>query len=596
MEVGTCRKRQPSHLTTKMALSHAEVQEIIKSPGKAKQIRKAKLHQNRLKFHTLISVTPSISQPATEFLAWVAGLIAYDKFQIYKQLFRYPVKTNEITGIVYDKLSRIFEGRNPVFNYQFMNSQERDDWDWYREEHLNEPAVWQTTAWEYFKTEVNCVMIVDLPDTPPDTSDNKPQPYFYFLTIDNVISYSVKDDDTGVMDWIIFKQPNNRIAVFDNQSFRVYSMDRNDRVLSTPEIDRPHDLGYCPARFFVDVALDINEPDVKWSPVSKELESLDVFLNDHIGTVFLKQYAKYPIYVGYRQKCDFINADGDYCESGHMRQSTGAYLFTTTGSLVACPHCGNKRLMGAGSMVELDIPEDDRKEITNPIRLIGADVPTLEFNSNELRRDREQIITSIVGTDNDILSEKALNEDQVEASFENNTTILNRVKRIFENAQKWVDETCCRLRYGNSFISAAINYGTDFYLMSATSIREQYAAAKLAGASESELDALSRQLIETMYRNDPLEKQRMLLLAELEPFRHISRDEAMQLYDKGIISRDDLRFKLDFSTLVRRFERENTNIMEFATDIDFAKKINIITETLKKYINEGDTQSQQTPS
>lgn len=70
-------------------------------------------------------------------------------------------------------------------------------------------------------------------------------------------------------------------------------------------------------------------------------------------------------------------------------------------------------------------------------------------------------------------------------------------------AQQFVDETVCRLRYGGLFVSAKVNYGTEFYLSNATELRERYKVAKESGASEAELDALQNQIIETEYRNNP---------------------------------------------------------------------------------------------
>ena len=80
--------------------------------------------------------------------------------------------------------------------------------------------------------------------------------------------------------------------------------------------------------------------------------------------------------------------------------------------------------------------------------------------------------------------------------------------------------------------------------------------------------------------------QRMMTLQELEPYRHMSRDEVVALADKGIIDRTDMLVKLNFASLVRRFERENINVTEFGTDIPFDRKIEIITNTIRNYVSE----------
>jgi molecular chaperone GrpE (heat shock protein) len=78
----------------------------------------------------------------------------------------------------------------------------------------------------------------------------------------------------------------------------------------------------------------------------------------------------------------------------------------------------------------------------------------------------------------------------------------------------------------------------------------------------------------------------MLILAELEPYRHLTIDEVMKLQEKQLISDDELRVKLNFANYIRRFERENTNILEFGTQIPYTQKIKVINQKLYDYASE----------
>lgn len=531
-------------------------------------------------------VTPFISQPTTDFLAWVERLIPNDKFKIFKSLFRYPVITNEVTGIVFDKLSRVFDGRNPALNYQFMSSEQRDDWEYYRQEVLKEPTIWQTKGWEYFQTEINSVLIVDLP-TEQKPGTKYPEPYFYWLTIDQIIAYDV-NPATGFMEYIIFRQPDNRIAVIDDEFYRVYSEDK-DHNIGSLLVESRHDLGYTPARFFWNVPLSISDPDIKASPLTKELETLDWYLFFHISKRHLDLYGAYPIYSGYEQNCDYSNSEtGDMCDGGFLKDRNGNYKFDSSGLLLRCPKCGDKRIAGVGSFVEVPIPGENQPDLRNPVQMLGVDTSSLEYNVRELERLQQNILRATVGVSDDsfVNTRQAVNEMQVNAFFENQTTILNRIKKGFESAQQFIDETVCRLRYGNAFVSAKINLGTDFYVVTPTELRNKYKLAKESGASESELDALQNQIIETEYRHNPTQLQRMLILAELEPYRHLTRTEVVNLYEKQIIPVEAMQVKLNFANFVRRFERENTNILEFGTLIPYDKKISIIADKLREYAKE----------
>lgn len=562
-----------------MVLSIDDIRKNVEEQRKKSVINRAIYHQNRIRFHAQTALTPHVLQPTTDFLTYVQNLIPHDKYKVFKTLFRYPVKTNEITHICFDKLSRIFEGRNPVFNYQFANSELREDWEAYRQNILNEPKVWSVKGWEHFQTEINSVLVVDLPQ---EQKTDTPEPYFYWLPIEDVIDFKANDT---CMDYIIFKQ-GDKIVAIDDISYRVFAS--KDNTLGALISESAHNLGYCPSRFFWSEPISIDDKDVKRSPLTNELESLDWFLFYHLSKRQLDMYGSYPIYSGYEQSCDYSNQEnGDYCDGGYLKNKQGFYKVDQAGVLQPCPKCGNKHIVGVGSFVEIPIPDGkEQPDLRNPIQMLSVDRNSLDYNVEEEKRLKNDIITAVVGTNEEITQRQALNEQQVQANFESQRTILNRIKKGFEEAQSFVDSTICRLRYGNAFISANINYGTVFYVYDANELRERYKTAKDNGASEAELDALQNQIVETEYRNDPTALRRMLVLAELEPFRHLTREEVVTLYDKGIISPEQLKLKLNFSSYIHRFERENLNVLKFGDNTDFNKKINIINSKLKEYARE----------
>ena len=570
-----------------MALSIEEIRKKIREPKRKSVISRAVYHQNRINFHAQTRVNAyELNQSITEFLAFVENVLPHDKFVMFKTLFRYPVATNDITSICFDKLSRIFDGRNPAYDYQFMTAEQKDDWEWYRQEKLHEPEIWATKGWEFFQTEINSVLIVDMP-AEQDSADKYPQPYFYWLPIGSVIDYRA-DATTGQMHYIIFHQDGKRIAVIDDASYRIFKEEGAN--IGELLVENPHDLGYCPAKFFWDEPMSLREPDLKKSVLTKQLEKLDWWLFYHISKRNLDLYASYPIYSGYQQKCDFSNAEnGDFCDGGFLKDKQGYYKLDAAGLLMRCPKCGNHRINGVGSFVEIPVPskEEDVPDMRNPVQILTVDKGSLEYNVDEEDRLKNNIITSVVGTNEEITTRDALNEQQILANFESQSTVLNRIKKGFEAAQKFVDETVCKLRYGNLFLSANINYGTEFYLSTATQLRERYELAKKSGASEADLDAMQQQIIETEYRNNPTVRQRMQTLAELEPYRHLTREEVISLYEKGIVSETDMLVKLNFANFVRRFEREFLNVMEFGSNMPFNNKIDFITNKLKDYASES---------
>lgn len=570
-------------MTARMEYTEEQIREKIRSNVNRSEINRAVFHQNRIRFHVTERVTEECTQPLLDFFAFVDNILPHDKAKTFKTLFRYPLCTNTVTAVCFDKLSRIFDGRNVVFSYRFASPDIAQDWDDYRKEGLGEPLVWSTKGWEFFKTEINSVLVVDMPEE-QEPGDRYPRPYFYWLPVADVMAYEANPDD-GVMQWLAYRQEGKRIAVIDGASYRMFR--ERDGNIGELLSESRHDLGYCPARFFWDEKISLDHPDIKKSPLTKELEALDWLLFFSISKRNLDLFGSYPILSGYEQECDFSNAEnGDYCDGGFLRDRQGHYLFDASGTLLPCPKCGSKRIVGAGSFIEIPVPKDGDADLRNPVQMLEVDRGSLDYNVDEEKRLRTDIITAVVGTNEEITTRDALNEQQVKANFESQTTVLRRIKRGFEQAQKFVDDTVCRLRYGEAFLSSVIDYGTEFYLYDADELRERYASAKANGATESELDALQERIIDTEYRNDPLRRDRMKQLAEIEEYRHLSRAEVSALHDKGLIDAEDLLVKLDFPGFISRFETENGDIAEFGSAIDHGKKITIIKEKLKEYARE----------
>ena len=569
-----------------MGLELNQIKQILQKPTKRQVIQKAVNMQRRLRFHTETNIAVSdINQPTTLFLDWVKSLLPKDKFNIFLQLFKFPLPTPAVVEDVYRELERVFYSRNSSSSYQFTDSELAEDWAQYKKSKLNEPEVWKTTAWKRMQVSPNSILIVDLPQIQTSAC---PEPYFYWLEIDAVIDYQSSSKDENLFDWLIFKQPENRIAVFDDTSIRVYQLNEKNEIQSLVS-EASHDLGYCPARFFWSSQLNEKNKDLKKNPISKELSNLDWYLFFSISKQHLDLYAPYPIYSAYEADCNFENNEtGDYCDGGFLRNAKGEYKILNDGTVEKCPCCSEKRIAGPGSFLEVPIPNQSEgvADMRNPVQITTIDKDSLEYNVNECIRLKNEIVVSVVGSGGTVSEKEAINETQVTANFESKTSVLNALKTNFELAQKFIEDTVCKLRYGSAFISSSINWGTEFYVFTVTELYSKYKQAKDNGASNSELDAISQQILEVEYRNNPLVLQRMLILKQLEPYPHKTLDEVLKLYEKKLINEKLVKLKINFSTLVEKFERENINIIEFASNKTLREKIDIINNKLLEYVSE----------
>lgn len=572
-----------------MALELNQIKQILQKPTKRQTIQKAVNMQRRLRFHTETNIAVSdINQPTTIFIDWVRQLLPKDKFNIFLHLFKFPLLTPAVVEDVYRELERVFYSRNSSSSYQFTDSELAEDWSQYKKNNLNEPEVWKTTGWKRMQVSPNSILVVDLPQV---QTSLRPEPYFYWLEIDAVIDYQTSKLDENQFEWLIFKQPEHRIAVFDDTSIRVYQLNEKNEIQSLIS-EAKHDLGYCPARFFWSTQLNEKNKDLKKNPITKELSNLDWYLFFSISKQHLDLYAPYPIYSAYEADCNFENNEtGDYCDGGFLRNAKGEYKILNDGTVEKCPCCSEKRIAGPGSFLEVPIPNQSEgvADMRNPVQITTIDKDSLDYNVNECARLKNEIVISVVGSGGTVSEKEAINETQVTANFESKTSVLNALKTNFELAQKFVEDTVCKLRYGGAFISSSVNWGTEFYVFTVTELYSKYKQAKENGASNSELDAISQQILEVEYRNNPLVLQRMLILKQLEPYPHKTLDEVLKLYEKELLNENLVKLKINFSTLVEKFERENINIIEFASNKPMREKIDIINKKLLEYVTEIGT-------
>lgn len=575
-------------------LSLKQVQAILQKPENKQVIQKASALQQRIRFHTEPALTVisgprtltsrPVSAPGTIFLDWVKQFLPKDKYNIFLQLFRFPLATSAIVEDVYTELERVFSSRNASAIYHFANQELADDWKAYQSNRLNEPEVWKIEGWKKMQISPNSVLVVDLPRV---QSSSRPEPYFYWLEIEDVIDFKLTSK--GKFEWLVFRQPDNKIAAFDDTQIAVYALNDKNEISGIDTI-AVHNLGYCPAQFFWSDYLSSNDSlAIKRNPIVKELSNLDWYLFFALSKRHLDLYAPYPIYSAYEADCNFENNEtGDYCDGGFLRNSNGEFKMLADGSVERCPCCSEKRIAGPGSFLEVPVPNqvEGIADMRNPVQITTIDRESLDYNVKELERLKNEIIVSIVGSGGTVSEKEAINETQVAANFESKTSVLNALKTNFEEAQRFVDDTICRLRYGDAFISSAISWGTEFYVFTIQELYSKYEQAKRVGASEIELEAITRQILEVEYRNNPLALQRMLLLKQLEPYPHKTLDEVLKLAEKGLLNEKLIQLKINFSTLVERFERENINLLEFAINKPLREKIEIISNKLLEYLND----------
>lgn len=553
-----------------MALSKTQIAEILKNPINAKSIPSLKEVQQRIKFHSQPTFKSGANGYETKFKEWANKLIPNDKFKMFKSLMCFPIDTVALTDEAYQALEKVFDGRDSVYQYTFINEQAAADWEIYRTEVIGEPEIWEIEGFKAMKGEINSIMIVDLA---MEQTSERPEPYLYLLDISNVIDYGIKK---GQIDWIIFQQPNDKIAIYDDENYRIAKKTNN---AITYIVDEVHDIGYCPARFFW--SDKVGDTEMRESPITNQVSNLDWLLFFAISKKYSDLYAPYSVVWGVQQDCEFKNEHHE-CENGYLVDPDGNAVMDGR-SLTPCPNCASN-IAGVGSFITTQPGTEDNPNTGDPVGRLDVDTGSLEHIVNEIERLSKTFYQATTGNSLESINDQAVNEKQIMSLFESRKQAIYKIKRNFEAAQYWADSTLCRIRYGYEFVNCSINYGTEFYFYSSDVILDLYNKARESKLDHMTLDYLQNDYIETKHRNNPMAKNKSKVLINIEPFRHSTIEEVKKMYDDGHIELNEYILKADMSSLVLQFERERGPIGEYLKETQFDKKIEMITAILYSYI------------
>lgn len=547
-----------------MPLSNEEIKQIVKENRNQKEIALGVEHQQRLRFHieTILNKT-DLSDYYLDFKSWLGAtgpnepeLLAKDKYDRLISLIRAPIQTIELTESIFSRLFRIFYAQDSYFNYRFIDDSLEADWAEYRDD-----LFWRVKGFEAMQTAIDSVWIAALP---AEQMTEFPEPCNKLIDIENVLS--IQNDQYNNCLHVVFKL-GERVYVYDDASFRVWE---NDELKGDP-IEVAHDLGYTPARMFWSERLVSQNNINKESPITKELTDLDWLLWHQTSKRYLDLANAYPTIISYDNDDDVQDDD----ITANEQRKTGK------------KPKGN-HMMGPGSYFTVPAPRgsDEVDMMKNPMQVINPDVDTLQWHVNEETRLTDKIFKSVVGTDQEVRNDTAKNEMQIEGSYESQTSVLLRVKQNFEIINRFADSTLARLRYGERFLTCEIDYGTNFFLKDVDDLQTELREAKDSGASEVIVASIGENILNTRYRDDKRSRERADIISDLDPLPGKTMTESIEIFTNGGINKINFIIKSNLISFVKRFERENTDIFNFGSLVNYNRKIEQINAELVKYAEE----------
>lgn len=577
-------------------LSVRSIPELLKKQAKEAQLRSAISHEERLSFHCdPVLESNELSPYHTEFIQWVGSFLPADKMHRFKQLLRTPIETVDFTESIFTEYVKVFEAQNKYIKVDFISDEVQKDYGKYFN-NLGDNDFWSNDGFEALKQSINSYLVVDVPSV---QIGPRPEPYYYFLDVRSV--WDVDFDRKGNVEYIIFCQNDGTRCVYDAAYYRRYKKneiskewdlifesehsiyDANGTLISG--------IGYTPVSSFYHSTIKNSGGVNKKSPITNALSKLDWLLFWAVSKKYLDLYGAYPIFASYKEKCKYRNEQDYECVEGYTNVCTNIDRLDSEDEIFVqkkCPVCEARSIIGPGSYWTADAPEDkdDVDLMKNPIQIVEMSNQKLEYGVKEVERLRNEIFLDCVGYDGEARHDIAKNETQVYSGFESKRNILMDIKRNYEITHQFAIDTICKIRYGKYFLRSTVDYGTVFYLQSTANLIDQFSKGKEAGLPIYELGNLMDQYNRTSNRNNPEQLHRNYILQQLEPYPEYT---LIELSDMGIGEMDFENFalKANFNTFIRRFERENINIIEFGSLTSFSEKINSIKTKLLSYVRES---------
>lgn len=560
-----------------MSYSVSDIKKLIEEKAGGDLLTPAKLQEQIIRMHSKeCSRNSWESQARDNFYSYLKKTMTKDKFGRLINTITFPLQTVGFTSPLIDEHQAIFRSRDRFIDFTFRNESLRDDFINYLDG-IKFNKMFQEQAFEKYRYMINCLMVVDM----PEEAKSPPEPYLCFKSINDIKAIVATPES---VDFVAFEE-EKRIVVYDSEKYAQIPI-VDGKIEYSQLTEQPHDLKECPANWFWSSSI---EGYTKKHPLSKHLGDLDRLLKRYLSKDVLDDYTPFPVASVPDVRCDY--SDGHrQCKDGYLwtleDQENGSYaILDGNNDIVECPNCGVSQMTGPGVVVAVRANNDGKYDLSNSVKFTSPEVKGAEYYADSIEGIEDKISYRVTGKV-DVKNDVAKNEKQISSSFETQTNILTWVKSNFEKAYQWAVSIKARLRYGDSFISASVNFGKEFMLYSVDELFEIYNKAKESGASAVELDLIDDTMIETMHANNETKRARAKFLKSIEPFRHQSVKDVLEAYKANpeLFDYREIILKQNFSQLVSQFETEWFNVLDFREGVSDKQKKEVILKELFKYI------------
>lgn len=546
-----------------MILSHADVKRILVENPSKKAISKALKYRNDLMMHmyglnmeTYLSVIQGFEEPAMKALR-----VNYTKSN--KALFKRISKP----------LEKIFSARGSSTYYNLpSDEQEKKAIMLLRNVSKGfNPKKWVENIWlPHYLDDPNGFVFMEI--------DNDGRVYPTYKSIADVYE---RELDGNRLEYIVFKLTteekkaaglDGREAIYRvvDDAFDKYYKVKGQEVEEVAGQTYNNYFGYVPAILNSDLLDPVNE-------------GLAISLFDEIIELADEYILKGSIKITH----DFLHAFPKYWEIADDCETCGG---TRKHKNKECPECngsGKSLTVKVSKAKIIDVPEHGDKPI---VPHVAGYVEPSEIYQNIARTDMQML--------EDLMHYTLWRTDQTKRTpglksdgehtktateiIEGQSPLHDRLHLISETAEKrikFIIDSILVVKVKTDYEGSSVNLGRRYVSEGSDAIWKRYVDAKKEGATAALLDELYIEFLDSKYSTDPVSKDIMIKLMQVEPFRHhnIEQVKAMGIADKDV--------------LMKIYYGEWLN--EQKDGIIFSSTVTNLRKSLSKYVEDKSLQTEE---
>ncbi len=574
-----------------MKLSLNSIIEILKNPSSKEEIKKGRRQQSRLRLFTESQSEKDLIKEFgyIELLSFMKKTLSENKYNRVKDFIQYPLPVVDITESIKSDIYKVFNGGNQFFDYTLPNKEQESKFrELVDQKRIQEFVI--RVAKGCFLNEPNNIIVID--------RDENGIPYPLIIGEDRIYDLKTKQNGKGQLEYIAFihsvEKDKRLISFYDEEYYRVFIENENGSFSLYNQMEYKHNASECPAKMFMPYAENNHATYRRKNPLTNSLSKLEEWQLFNTYKFYADHYSSFPVIERPEEDCSQDTCDNGVITIEEYHNVEGNETISTR--KLSCPECNSKNVIGPGTEIEIPsrIDKDD-VDSSGIFKFISPDVTSLKELAEKLDKLESHIHQKVVGT-NQMTNNQALNEKQVQGSFESMHNVLIDNKNILDDNYKWILKKFADLFF-ESDVDIKINadFGNEFYLVSEEEWQKRIKSAVESNLPKIEIDELFKQFINTKYRNNPHKLNRINIISLIDPFPYLSNKEVVELFKMNIIDNVNLLMKINLIKFVNRFEVEQGDLVSFGSKLSLDVKVNRIQEIFNKYTNEQISKSEPNP-